>query len=283
MPSDDANSRLRPAPRFSVIVPTFGRPAFLGEALDSIRRQTCADFECLVVDDASPEPVELPFDDSRFSVLRHPTNRGPAAARNTGLAAAVGHYVAFLDDDDLFGPHRLADALQPLESSPITVCVAWRVGSDGLIPLTVSGDIADSVLDATPPSICQTVVRRDVCPMFDETFPAGEDTEWWLRASRIGPVAATSRPGCGRRTHDEVRLLHGSPARLAANLRLLDEYSDYFASHARAASFRWLRVGWQARDAGDRQLMWRSIRQSIAADASLRTAARVARLVVGRR
>lgn len=271
------------APAFSVIVPTFGRPAFLREALESVLAQTNPDFECIVVDDASPEPVELPVDDPRFRLLRHTANRGPAAARNTGLAAARGHAVAFLDDDDLFGPQRLEDAVVPLTSSPITVCAAWTIGTDRVNQPNVAGNTADMILDVTPPSICQTIVVRAVCPPFDERYIASEDTEWWLRASRVGDVAPTQRPACGRRVHDGPRILHGAPARLSSNLQLLEEYANYFATHRRARSYRWIRVGWLARDTGDRWLMLRAIRRALTADRSARTWARAARLLSGRR
>ncbi|MBI4259617.1 MAG: glycosyltransferase family 2 protein, partial [Actinobacteria bacterium] len=101
-------------PLFSVIVPTHGRPAYLAEALASVAAQTIEDWEAVVVDDASPEPVEVP-DDPRFRLVRRDENGGPGAARNSGLAAATGRYIAFLDDDDLFTPDRLEVALEGLQ------------------------------------------------------------------------------------------------------------------------------------------------------------------------
>src|SRR5512144_2193690 len=95
-------------PTFSVIIPTYGRAKFLSEAVASVLAQTCADFECIVVDDASPEPATVP-DDERVRLSRREENGGPPAARNTGIDAACGTYVAFLDDDDVWVPTRLAD------------------------------------------------------------------------------------------------------------------------------------------------------------------------------
>ena len=77
-------------PLFSIVVPTYGRPEYLGECLASILQQTVEDFEVVVVDDASPDPVELPVEDARLRLLRRDTNGGPAAARNTGMAVAAG-------------------------------------------------------------------------------------------------------------------------------------------------------------------------------------------------
>ena len=97
-------------PLFSVIVPTYQRPPFLLEALDSVRRQTIESFECIVVDDGSPEPVRLANDD-RVRLVRRPINGGVAAARNTGIDHARGRYITFLDDDDVYTPTRLALAV----------------------------------------------------------------------------------------------------------------------------------------------------------------------------
>ena len=106
-------------PLFSIIIPTYGRAEYLAEAVDSVLAQTVADFECLVVDDGSPEPVSLSTEDDRVRVLRREINGGPSTARNTGLAHARGRFVAFLDDDDLYLPVRLALALEGLARAPV--------------------------------------------------------------------------------------------------------------------------------------------------------------------
>ena len=94
-------------PLVSVIVPTFQRPEFLQAALGSVLRQTVKDFEVLVVDDGSAmdlAPLVNALDDGRIRYLRHESNRGEAAARNTGIRGARGDYLAFLDDDDEWFP-----------------------------------------------------------------------------------------------------------------------------------------------------------------------------------
>jgi glycosyltransferase involved in cell wall biosynthesis len=100
------------APLFSVIVPTRNRPGLLSEALASVRDQTLADWELIVVDDGSTPPVDEAalrnLLGARVTLLRHATSRGVAAARNSGYARARGQYVAQLDDDDLLAPDALA-------------------------------------------------------------------------------------------------------------------------------------------------------------------------------
>ena len=113
--------RLSPgAPLVSIIVPTHNRPRLLCEALKSILGQTMQDFEIIVVNDAGLDitPWVRPLDQSgRIRLLRHPHNRGLAAARNTGLRAARGKYIAYLDDDDLFYPQHLEVLVEEAEAT----------------------------------------------------------------------------------------------------------------------------------------------------------------------
>src|SRR6185436_1915261 len=97
-------------PLVSVIIPTLNRPVFLQAALRSVLCQTSKDFEVLVVDDGSTIdvfPILKGLDDGRIRYFRHESNRGEAAARNTGIRNARGAYVAFLDDDDEWLPEKL--------------------------------------------------------------------------------------------------------------------------------------------------------------------------------
>ena len=91
--------------RLSVVVPVYGTEKYLRQCLDSLCRQTLRDAEFILVDDASPDRSirimeEYAARDSRFRILRHESNRGLFAARLTGVKAAQGEYVAFLDSDD---------------------------------------------------------------------------------------------------------------------------------------------------------------------------------------
>lgn len=253
-----------PRPLFSVIVPTFGRPRFLEEAIGSVLDQTIGDLECLVVDDASPSPVDPPTDD-RVRLIRREINGGPAAARNTGLAAARGTYIAFLDDDDMFTPDRLEIAAEGLDRAPVAICWSRTMGStDPGGGRDLRGDIQDRILDSTTPHLGATAVRRDVVERFDERFVATQDVEWWLRTAARSTVWTVPRVGLVYRRHEGTRNRNGTRARIDASLRLLEEHRDYFASHRRAAAFRWMRIGMMAKEIGDhglaRQAMWRSWR-----------------------
>lgn len=106
-------------PAVSVILPTLTRVHFLARAIDSVLAQTYEDFEIVVVvDGPSPEAAALvaAHPDPRVRLVQRETNGGVAAARNTGLEAARGRYVALLDDDDLWLPDKLATQVPLLEA-----------------------------------------------------------------------------------------------------------------------------------------------------------------------
>ena len=90
-------------PSLSVVLPTFNRAHLIGRAIQSVLCQSYRDFELIVVDDGSndgTDEVVNSIDDSRLRYLRHDTNKGGNAARNTGVKAARAPYVAFQDSDD---------------------------------------------------------------------------------------------------------------------------------------------------------------------------------------
>lgn len=99
-------------PAVSVIVPVFNSEAFLDKCLESLACQTLADLEVICVDDHSTDGSRAILDkraaeDSRFKVISFAENRGPSAARNAALDAALGEYVAFVDSDDFIAPNFL--------------------------------------------------------------------------------------------------------------------------------------------------------------------------------
>jgi glycosyltransferase involved in cell wall biosynthesis len=109
-----------PAPRVSVIIPVYQRQADGVRALRSALAQDVADLEILVVDDGSPEAFVLPDDlvaDPRVRLIRHAVNGGESAARNTGLGAARGAWIAYLDSDDEWLPGKLAGQLAFAEAA----------------------------------------------------------------------------------------------------------------------------------------------------------------------
>lgn len=95
-------------PALSIVIPTRDRPMGVRRAVESALGQSRHDLEVIVVDDGSEERVSLPAHD-RLRCVRHAASAGPAGARNAGLRAARGRWIAFLDDDDRLLADMAAD------------------------------------------------------------------------------------------------------------------------------------------------------------------------------
>lgn len=183
----------------SVIIPTYGRPAFLAEAVDSVLQQSYPQFEVLVIDDGWPEPVRLAVSDPRVTLLRHERNLGPAAARNTGLRHARGEFVAFLDDDDRFTPDRLERGIHEIGDARIHLVRRTDVDR------TFDGDLRARFTHSHPPSILQALLRLDDAEMFDPSLRVSEDIDWWLRMRDRAVFRWSDEVGVLIRLHDGPR------------------------------------------------------------------------------
>jgi len=120
-------------PRVSVIVPVFNAARTVEQAIDSVRAQTFSDLEIVVVDDGSSDDPAVALEriaDRRIRLLRQ-ENQGGAAARNRGIDAAVGRFVAFLDSDDVFLPHHLQTMHDLLKDTTGTAAYARVVVDRG--------------------------------------------------------------------------------------------------------------------------------------------------------
>jgi glycosyltransferase involved in cell wall biosynthesis len=277
----------------SVVIPTYGRPRWLTQAIESVLAQTVQDFELIVVDDASPEPVTV-APHPRVRLIRREENGGAAAARNTGVEAARGRHLAFLDDDDAYTPERLAVGLRSVESGPLGVCWMWTlgipVGADTNLDANLrrnenrplNGRVDDAILDGLPPHLGQVTVEREAFAPFEPRFKTAEDIEWWLRVTQSLPVATVPEVGYLKRRHDTSRLNYQHQVRIDSNLLLLQEHADWFAKHPRAAARRWRSQAIFAGRMGDRTTARDALRRSWKLDRRPSTLAALARTYLPR-
>jgi glycosyltransferase involved in cell wall biosynthesis len=118
-------ARVADQPDISVVLATYNRRHSLPRAIASVLAQDDANFELIIVDDASTDDTGLylaTLNDPRIRVITAKRNAGPSAARNLGIEAARGGVIAFLDSDDAYRPRRLTAALEPFRDAEI-VCV----------------------------------------------------------------------------------------------------------------------------------------------------------------
>lgn len=127
--------RTASAPDFSVVIPTYNRRAFVGEALASVQEQTVSNWELLIVDDGSEDrTVELchSVDDPRVRVVPLGHTGIVGHVRNEGARLATGRYLAFLDSDDLWRPAKLERQRAALESSGAEwSCTGFQLVDEG--------------------------------------------------------------------------------------------------------------------------------------------------------
>jgi len=189
----------RSDPLVSAVITTYDRPTHLRSAVESVREQTYDRIELVVVDDHSETPARDTLRDveleplAGFECIRHEENRGANAARNTGIRAASGEYVAFLDDDDQWLPEkteRQVDAFR--ESDDVGVVYTGirertRDETSVSIPPPIDGDITKALLCRNVVgSMSVAMVRTDLARAvpLDERFPSWADLQWYVELSR---------------------------------------------------------------------------------------------------
>lgn len=108
-------------PKVTVLMPAYNAAQYIGEAIDSVLKQTFTDFELLIVNDGSTDDTNRlinSYNDPRILLINHPVNNGIAAALNTGLSKASGRYIARFDADDICLPERLQQQVLFLDAHP---------------------------------------------------------------------------------------------------------------------------------------------------------------------
>jgi glycosyltransferase involved in cell wall biosynthesis len=205
----------REDPLVSVVIPTYGRDEMLQTAIESVINQTYEPIELLIVDDGSPKPVAGTLQGCAFEELhsttfiRHNENRGANQARISGIRAAAGRYIAFLDDDDRWATDKISRQVAAFETSDEEVGVVYTGkrttsphGSTETRP-SVSGDVTKALLAGESfGQFSAVMVRADVIDeagLPDERFPAWQDREWFLRLSQVCQFEVISEPLTYRR------------------------------------------------------------------------------------
>jgi glycosyltransferase involved in cell wall biosynthesis len=193
-------------PIVSAIIPTFDRWPMVKEAVESVLRQSCRDFELIVVDDGSADGTASKLTGSGFDLrLISQTRKGVSAARNLGVQSARGKYVAFLDSDDLWQPRKLEIQLAYMEQHPeIAICQTEEVWLRNGVRVNAkvkhrkpSGDIFARSLELCLVSPSAVMIRKDFFETmggFDEDLPLCEDYDLWLRIAVQHPVPLIPSP-----------------------------------------------------------------------------------------
>lgn len=203
-------------PAVSVIIPAYGHANLIEETLESVFQQTFTDYEVIVVNDGSPDhtaEVLRPYRETGKIIYLEQPNGGQASARNRGIQAAQGEFIALLDDDDRWPPNKLAWQVEELRRAPEICLVAGDARNDWETTLRDQGGALGSPrwitfesLFAGNPVISpgQTLIRRETIERAGGFRPdvwGSDDWELYLRLSRLGKVARYPRAALFYRQH----------------------------------------------------------------------------------
>jgi len=211
------DSGAMPRPQISVVIPVYRAEETVTAAIESVEAQGREDLEIIVVDDASPDntvAVLRQFLKERPHVILIALDRnlGPAGARNRGIEAAHGEWIAFLDGDDAWLPWRIQSQLTALKQNPeaVLLCGDLHVegvsGNGGAVTVsTAPGDATlrtraitlEQFLDENPVATSTVLVRKTALAAaggFDEQFRGPEDIDLWMRVCHVGQIVKLDVP-----------------------------------------------------------------------------------------
>lgn len=191
----------------SIIVPVYKAGAYIGETIASVVAQTYTDWELILVDDCSPDDTcaviehviaaQTPAAQARIRLIRKDRNEGAARARNTGVDAATGRYLAFLDADDVWMPDKLARELAYMrERSAAFVFTSYAYGDEAARPTGKAVHVPQTLtfreaLSRTVIFTSTTLFDTARIPKEDLHMPdiGSEDTALWWTLLRSGITA----------------------------------------------------------------------------------------------
>jgi GT2 family glycosyltransferase len=239
-------------PRVSVVVPTFRRAEFLPRAIASVQQQSVDDWELIIVDDNEPgsrersqteELLESYAYDRRILYVRHSTNQGGGAARNTGIRAASGPFVAFLDDDDEWDQRKLEAQLALIEDE--------QAQDIGLVycRFTVvekaTGRVREHRTHGGSPSVRQLLMRNEIgttscvlcratalheVGLFDEDLPARQDVDLYIRLAQRYAVAFVDESLVTLHIHGRPSISTDLDGSIRAHALFVAKYQEHIES-----------------------------------------------------
>ena len=223
--------------RVSGVITTFNRPEFLRSAIESALGQTYPLFELIVVDDASTidlGDVLRPFA-GRLNHVRLPINRGANVARNVGVRAATGDVIAFLDDDDVWRPDKIARQIVALgRGYEACLCGLERIDRTGQSIQPINEVTPTMLMRGNP--FCGTsglAARRAVLveEAFDEELPTGQDWDIYIRLARRQPLGYVAAPLFAYRSGGHPGItssaLDSIPEQLLSRARVVEKHRDW--------------------------------------------------------
>ena len=251
------------APDVSVVIPTHDRWPLVARSVESALDQEGVTVEVIAVDDGSSDDTAAHLDargEPRLRVLRHEVPQGPAGARNAGMALARGDWVAWLDDDDLWAPHKLRSQLEAARraQADFAYCDAVLIDREGRVlgleEAPAAAGFADRIrVHNVMPGGCSNLVARASAVQrvggFDARLRVLADWDYWIRLSSMARPVALHRPLVAYLLH-ESNMVVRDVGDVLGELETLSRkhpdaaldavsYCDWVASGLRRGGRRW--------------------------------------------
>jgi glycosyltransferase involved in cell wall biosynthesis len=281
-------------PDISIVIPAYNVSSYIGAAVQSALGQSDVELEVIVVNDGSTDDTAAVlscFHDHRLRVIRQ-INKGLSAARNTGIEAASGRYIGFLDGDDIWHEGKAAEHVRAMDKNPdIDLSYSWwqLIGENGLplegkdfsVPacrllggLTFEGLLLENFVGNGSNAICRTEAIVNVGG-FDPRLRSCEDVDAWLRVATLRernimlvPQILTSyRIRDGQMTADWRRMKGGCDLVLEKARSLSPERVSRIEPWIRATTSRFL--AYIAYQDGDYPSAWKLLREAFASAPAL--------------
>jgi glycosyltransferase involved in cell wall biosynthesis len=186
--------------KISVVIPAYNSALFLPHSLESVFAQTLKPVEVIVVDDGSTDNTAAVATELGATVLRC-SNGGPGAARNAGIRAASGEWIALLDADDRWAAEKLERQAASIRPESVLVYTGIQVFDDNGVreeQLAIEATLARKTLRYRNPIATSSVLMRRKAALagggFNEEIQSCEDWELWVRLKRAGDFEAVADP-----------------------------------------------------------------------------------------
>jgi glycosyltransferase involved in cell wall biosynthesis len=245
-------------PAVSVVIPSFNRGHCIQACVGSVLAQTLHDLEVIVVDDASRDDTAVQvaaLGDPRIRYLRHESNKGGAAARNTGIQAAQAEYVAFLDSDDAWSPEKLEKQLRHLagKGPAYGFSYTWLIGRDPQgreiwrTNRSIDGlGVVDLLVENCVGTFSSVMARRSVLLAvggLDEKMRSCQDWDLYVRLNAVTAVCCLEDHLVSylQNSGDKHRISANPASIVAGHRRMLQKLEaryDGIPAEARAGSLR---------------------------------------------
>lgn len=248
----------------SVVITTYCRPVqMLMKALNSVRNQTYQNLEIIIVDDSPNDYSErknvrefvLSLNDDRIRYIAHEKNCGACVARNTGIAAASGKYIAFLDDDDEWLGDKISEQVSVIEAcddqTALVYCNAycasdssgqWEKEEHELLAGYVYDKlILNNFIGSTSYPLIRTEALRQIGG-FDSLMKSAQDYDAWLRISQKYKIAYTAKVLAVYHTHKGERISLNPKNKISGLERLKEKNIEYIEKNANAFWCRTIKI-----------------------------------------